>query len=93
LGKLNAARKLKASASSQFTYASSVTPKQSVKALMENLDDKHLRADIAKLTSFWNRSYKSPYGLASSEWLYSHVESVGFLRFSFHFMLIRHILF
>jgi leucyl aminopeptidase len=50
--------------------------KSSIKAMMQGLDDKHLKADIAKLSSFWNRSYKSHWGLSSSNWIYDQVEAV-----------------
>ena len=36
----------------------------------------HLRADITKLSSFWNRSYRSNWGLLSSNWVFDHVSSV-----------------
>jgi leucyl aminopeptidase len=52
--------------------------KSSIKAMMTGLDDKHLRADIAKLSSFWNRSYKSHWGLSSSNWIYDQVEAVRY---------------
>lgn len=47
-----------------------------VKAMMEDLDDTHLRADIAKLSSFWNRSYRSRWGLLSSNWIHDQAEAV-----------------
>lgn len=50
--------------------------KSSVKAMMEVLDDKHLRADITKLSSFWNRSYRSGWGLLSSNWIHDQAETV-----------------
>ncbi|KAL1734135.1 hypothetical protein EV714DRAFT_281257 [Schizophyllum commune] len=36
----------------------------------------HMRADITKLSSFWNRSYRSNWGLLSSNWVYDHVSSI-----------------
>ncbi|KAL1686675.1 Zn-dependent exopeptidase [Schizophyllum commune] len=36
----------------------------------------HLRADITKLSSFWTRSYRSNWGLLSSNWVYDHVSSI-----------------
>ena len=36
----------------------------------------HMRADITKLSSFWTRSYRSNWGLLSSNWVYDHVSSV-----------------
>lgn len=50
--------------------------KSSVKAMMKSLDDKHLRSDITKLSSFWNRSYRSAWGALSSNWIHDQVESV-----------------
>jgi leucyl aminopeptidase len=52
--------------------------KSSIKAMMTGLDDKHLRADIAKLSSFWNRNYKSHWGLSSSDWIHDQVEAVRY---------------
>jgi len=51
--------------------------KSSIKSMMMELDDKHLRADIAKLSSFWNRNYRSNWGLSSSNWIYDQVEAVS----------------
>ena len=50
--------------------------KSFTRAMMDDLDDKHLRADIAKLSSFWNRNYRSPWGLLSSNWIHDQVEAV-----------------
>ncbi|KAL1706508.1 hypothetical protein EV121DRAFT_278776 [Schizophyllum commune] len=36
----------------------------------------HMRADITKLSSFWNRSYRSNWGLLSSNWVFDHVSSI-----------------
>jgi hypothetical protein len=48
----------------------------SIKAMMIALDDKHLRADIAILSSFWNRCFRSVWGLLSSDWIHDHVKAV-----------------
>ncbi|KZV80607.1 Zn-dependent exopeptidase [Exidia glandulosa HHB12029] len=45
-------------------------------AVMDSLDDKHLRKDIEILSSFWNRNYRSLWGKRSSEWIFSHVEDI-----------------
>ncbi|KZP19025.1 Zn-dependent exopeptidase [Athelia psychrophila] len=41
-----------------------------------DLDATHLKADIEKLSSFWNRSYRSQWGLLSSNWIYDQAEAI-----------------
>lgn len=53
-----------------------------VSSMFEKLDDTHLRKDITKLTSFWNRSHRSRWGLLSSDWIHDQAELVRSL-FSF----------
>ncbi|TRM57458.1 hypothetical protein BD626DRAFT_412021 [Schizophyllum amplum] len=36
----------------------------------------HMRTDIVKLSSFWTRSYRSNWGLLSSNWVFDHVSSI-----------------
>ncbi|KAH8797187.1 Zn-dependent exopeptidase [Flagelloscypha sp. PMI_526] len=36
----------------------------------------NLRSDLTKLTSFWTRSYKSQWGLHSSNWIYEHMSKL-----------------
>lgn len=60
----------------------SSSPEISIDALREiarltsDLDDAHLRQDIANLTSFWTRSYRSPWGARSSDWLHGYVTEI-----------------
>lgn len=81
LGELNAERQRMKPRPESFQPAS-VNEVSKIKELISSLDlnDTHLREDIAKLTSFWNRSYKSPWGLLSSEWVYGKVWHVGHLH-------------
>lgn len=72
LGKLNAQRLHANFVSSTLT----VNAKSAVEAMTADLDTEHLRKDIAHLSSFWNRNYRSPWGLASSNWIYQQVEQV-----------------
>ncbi|KAL1744154.1 Zn-dependent exopeptidase [Schizophyllum fasciatum] len=44
--------------------------------LAGEITTEHLRADIAKLSSFWNRNYRSNWGLLSSNWVFDHVSSI-----------------
>ncbi|KAH8826114.1 Zn-dependent exopeptidase [Flagelloscypha sp. PMI_526] len=36
----------------------------------------NLRSDLTKLTAFWTRSYKSQWGLHSSNWIYEHMSEL-----------------
>jgi leucyl aminopeptidase len=62
--------------------------KSSIKAMLIDLDDKHLRADIAKLSSFWNRNYRSTWGLLSSNWIYDQVQAVS--KYNLRTFISRH---
>jgi leucyl aminopeptidase len=77
LGSLNAERLRVESAPRYSFLTENVKPKGYVKAMLSEIDDSHLRKDIAKLTSFWNRSYRSPWGLASSNWVHDTVKEVS----------------
>lgn len=47
-----------------------------LRAAMDVLDDGHLRADIAVLSAFWNRGWRSEWGRRSSDWVYAHVQEI-----------------
>jgi len=76
LGELNLARIRTDSLPGSSLGFDHVAPKESVKAMISEIDDAHLRKDIAKLSSFWNRSYRSPWGLASSNWVHDTVRDL-----------------
>ena len=53
--------------------------KAAIKSMLADpeINDAHLRKDLTKLSSFWNRSYRSPWGLLSSDWIYERVGDVS----------------
>jgi len=71
LGSINSQRTF-----TELFHDTEITEKSSVKSLFEGVDDTYLRKDIAKLSSFWNRNYRSPWGLASSNWVHDTVYKV-----------------
>ncbi|KAH7105994.1 Zn-dependent exopeptidase [Auriculariales sp. MPI-PUGE-AT-0066] len=50
--------------------------RKDIRRMFTGLGDKHLRADIEKLTSFWNRNAYSNWGKLSSEWVLEHVKGI-----------------
>ncbi len=48
-----------------------------IQRTFDSLNTTDLKLDIAKLSSFWNRNYRSPWGLASSNWIYESAENVS----------------
>lgn len=54
--------------------------KSLINSMAGDLDDQHLRADLAKLSSFWNRNYRSPWGLLSSNWIFDQALAVSSLN-------------
>ena len=76
LGQLNAQR-IRTSSIHGSLLTNDITPKAFIREMFDDkIDDSHLRRDIANLTSFWNRSYRSSYGLKSSNWVYDTVSEV-----------------
>ncbi|EJD54524.1 Zn-dependent exopeptidase [Auricularia subglabra TFB-10046 SS5] len=47
-----------------------------VRKAIEVLDEQHLRDDIAVLSGFWNRNYRSEWGRRSSHWVFEHVQGI-----------------
>jgi bacterial leucyl aminopeptidase len=62
----------------QQAYDFDATAADEVDRLMLGLDDAvdYLKADITKLSSFWTRSYRSQWGVLSSNWIHSQVSEV-----------------
>jgi leucyl aminopeptidase len=77
LGQLNAQRIRTNSLSSEALVVDAIAPRNTVQRMLSEIDDAHLRTDIAKLSSFWNRNYRSPWGLASSNWVHDTVRDVS----------------
>lgn len=73
LGELNA---LRVRPQAVYNYDTSV--RSDVVDMLRGLDDaiEFLEADITKLSSFWNRSYRSQWGVLSSNWVHDHVSNV-----------------
>lgn len=76
LGALNAQRLRTVDLKQETLLAHNLSAHEDVLEMIEDLDDSHLRKDIAKLSSFWNRSYRSAWGLASSNWVYDTIDTV-----------------
>jgi len=75
LGKLNAQRASQLYDKPPVSKLSA-EDKEDVRRIWEGITDKHLRADIEKLTSFWNRNAYSNWGKLSSEWVQGHVTEI-----------------
>jgi len=75
LGQLNSER-VGTRASGGISLVAPITTKHEVKSMFSEIDDSHLRKDIAKLTSFWNRNYRTPWGLSSSNWIHDTVKDL-----------------
>lgn len=57
--------------------------KLSIRTMLDGVNDTHLRLDIAHLSSFWTRNYRSRWGLLSSNWIYEKVDSVRTISVKF----------
>jgi bacterial leucyl aminopeptidase len=84
LGSLNAERLHASSIIQGSLLSSEITPKEFVKTMLSDIEDTYLRKDIANLTSFWTRWYRSSWGLKSSNWLYDTVQNVSTCRERLH---------
>ncbi|KZP13852.1 Zn-dependent exopeptidase [Athelia psychrophila] len=78
LGQLNAQRGRIASIPTGSLRTADVASRRwhAVASMLKDLDDSHLKKDIVKLTSFWNRSHRSRWGLLSSNWIHDQAESI-----------------
>jgi len=78
LGQLNAQRLTDAS----FAQAPSSEINVKTASMLDDLEEAipNMRGDIVKLSSFWTRNYRSPWGLMSSNWVYDHVAEVRLLH-------------
>jgi hypothetical protein len=47
-----------------------------IQSMYDALNATQAKEDIKKLSSFWTRNYRSPWGLASSNWIYHTVSEV-----------------
>lgn len=75
LGHRNAQRSQEVS----FAHAPTSEVNALTASILDDLEDAipNMRGDIVKLSSFWNRSYRSPWGLASSNWVHDHAAEVS----------------
>ncbi|OAQ89980.1 LAP2 like protein [Purpureocillium lilacinum] len=61
---------------SPVAFPSKCVKQDAVGKLSKNLDKKHMKQNLEKLTSFHTRYYKSDYGLQSSDWVLAKVEEI-----------------
>lgn len=76
LGALNAQRPSQLHSSRALSPMLPPSDKERLRAAMEVLDEQNLRDDIATLSSFWNRNYRSEWGRKSSHWIFKHVQGI-----------------
>lgn len=71
-------RNKRRSAPASFSQTPIQIADANIASMLDDLEDAipHMREDIMKLSSFWTRNAYSPWGLASSNWVYDHVSEV-----------------
>ena len=71
-------RNKRRSAPASFSQTPIQAADADIVSILDDLEDAipHMREDIMKLSSFWTRNAYSPWGLASSDWVYDHVSEV-----------------
>ncbi|KZV93709.1 Zn-dependent exopeptidase [Exidia glandulosa HHB12029] len=76
LGSYNAQRQSMLYTEQSLLPALPASQRERLHAAMQVLDEQNLRDDIAVLSAFWNRNYRSDWGRKSSHWVFEHVQGI-----------------